>query len=243
MTLPIMYWFDVPSSAALMKSPHAGEDARERERQRHLAERGGAVRVEVGGRLDEPPVDLLQRHVQRQRHERQEVVGDAGDHGRARGQQPPVRAEDADVAQPGDHPAVVGQDQLPGDRPQHVGHEERQDHQQQHQALEAPGLERDEVRQREPDHQAQHGGDAGVEDRAPELRVVGGDRVPVVVHRPLQRVAVLGIAGHQRHAGLVDQRVGEEDQQPEQAGAQEQPGQQPPARRQREPQDAHLRLR
>ncbi len=49
-TLPIMYWREVPRNWALMKSPTAGmnvssepgEDARQRQRHRDLAERGPA---------------------------------------------------------------------------------------------------------------------------------------------------------------------------------------------------------
>ena len=67
-------WRGVPSRAALMKSPQAGmkvssEPARCRaaRARRDLAEGGRAARVEVGRRLDQALVDLLQRHVQRQR--------------------------------------------------------------------------------------------------------------------------------------------------------------------------------
>jgi len=48
---------------------------------RDLADRGEAAGEEVGGLLDQAPVDLLQRHVQRQCHERQEVVRQAGNLG------------------------------------------------------------------------------------------------------------------------------------------------------------------
>src|SRR3954451_11801399 len=45
------------------REQRAGEDPGQRERHGDLPERGRPARVEVGGRLDQPPVDLLQRHV------------------------------------------------------------------------------------------------------------------------------------------------------------------------------------
>ena len=226
-----------------MKSPVAGmkvssEPAKmpgQRERQRDAAERRHPARVEVGRRLDQPPVDLLQRHVERQDHERQEVVGDARDHGRARGQQPPVVAHQPDFAHALDHPAAVGQDQLPGHRPQHVGREERQDDQQQDQVLVAAGLERREVGEREADDQAQHGRRRGVADRADELDVVVLDRLRVGAEGPVERVAGLGVARLQRHVDLVDQRDREEHDQPQQPRPEEEPGQQLAAPAQRQP--------
>src|SRR3954451_18616176 len=84
------------------REQRAGEDSRQRERQRDLAKGGGAAGVAVGGGLQQAGVDLLQRHVERQRHEGQEIVRDARDDRGARGQQAPVLAEDADAAQHAD---------------------------------------------------------------------------------------------------------------------------------------------
>ena len=226
-----------------MKSPvgrdegqqRAGEDAGQRQRQRDAAERRHPARIEVGRGLDQPPVDLLERHVQRQDHEGQEVVGDARDHGRARGQQPPVLAHQPDVAQALDHPAGVGEDQLPRHRPQHIGREERQDDQQQDQVLVATGLEGGEVREREADDQAQHGRRRGVADRADELDVVVLDRVRVGAEGPVERVAGLRVARLQRHVDLVDQREREEHDQPQQPRPEEQPGKELAAPAQRQP--------
>ena len=60
------------------------------------AARSPRTGVQVLGRLEQPAVDLLERHVQRQRHERQEVVGDAGDDGGRRREQLEVRGQEAD---------------------------------------------------------------------------------------------------------------------------------------------------
>ena len=53
--------------------------------------------VQVLGRLEQALVDLLERHVQRQRHERQEVVGDAGHHGRRCRQETELLGQDAEA--------------------------------------------------------------------------------------------------------------------------------------------------
>ena len=50
--------------------------------------------VQVLRRLQESPVDLLERHVQRQRHERQEVVGDTGDDGGRRREESELLRQD-----------------------------------------------------------------------------------------------------------------------------------------------------
>ena len=90
-----------------MKSPAAGMNVSsvpaktpgQRERQRHPQERLRLARVEVLGGLDQPVVDLLERDVQRQRHEGQEVVGDARDDGGRRREQAAVLAQDVQVAE------------------------------------------------------------------------------------------------------------------------------------------------
>ena len=212
-----------------MKSPSAGmnvssvpgEHPGERQRERHLAERGGAAGVEVGRGLDEPPVDLLERHVQRQRHEGQEVVGDARDDRRPRGQQAAVVGDEPDVLRAVQDPPVVGEDRLPGDGPDDVAREERQDDEQQQDVLPAPGLEGDEVRQRERDDQAQHGRRRRVAERALQLARVVRDRVRV--DGPVERLAEprVRVAGLQRDPQLVDDRDGEEHDEPQHAGRQQ----------------------
>ena len=125
-TLPIIDRRDVPSSAALMKSPFAGMKVSSEPAKMPGSASGSVMaaksrhpaRVEIGRGLDQPPVDFSSEDIQRQDHEWQEVVGDARDHGGTRGQQPPVLAHQPDVAQALDHPAGVGQDQLPRHRPQ-----------------------------------------------------------------------------------------------------------------------------
>ena len=90
-----------------MKSPAAGNEREQRpghdpgrgERQRDAEERLALARVEILGRLEQAGVDLLERDVERQRHEGQEVVGDPRDDGDGRREQPPVGPEDVDVAQ------------------------------------------------------------------------------------------------------------------------------------------------
>ena len=225
-----------------MKSPHAGMNVSSEPAKMPgsasgsviFAERGRPAGVEVGRRLDQPLVDLLQRDVQRQRHEGQEVVGDARDHRRARGQQPPLVADHPDALQRVHDEPVVGQDQLPAHRPQHVADEERQDDQQQHQVPVPARLERDEVRQRERDHEAQDRRRRGIADRAQEVLAVLADDVRVGRERPVEDVAGLRIAGLQRHVELVDQRDREEDDQPQQTGPQEEPGHELPAPVQRQ---------
>ena len=89
-TLPIICWSaGCRGAAALTKSPAAGmnvsrlpgEHAGQRERQHHLPERAPRRGVQVRGRVDQAAVDLLEADVDRQHHERQEVVGEAADHG------------------------------------------------------------------------------------------------------------------------------------------------------------------
>ena len=72
-------------------------------------------------------VDLLERDVERQRHEGEEVVGDAREDGERRREQPAVRAEDVEVAQQADDRSLVRQDVQPGERAHEVRDEERRD--------------------------------------------------------------------------------------------------------------------
>ena len=75
-----------------MKSPAAGMKVRSVPATIPGAESGSVTRrnvcvgarVQVLRRLEQPRVDLLERHVERQRHEGEEVVGDPRDHGEGR---------------------------------------------------------------------------------------------------------------------------------------------------------------
>ena len=162
----------VPSSWALMKSPAAGmkvssvpaKIARQRERQRHAQERLQLARVEILRRLEQPRVDLLERDVQRQRHEREEVVRQPGDDGDRRREQPAALLDDPDGAQDVEDEAAVGEDRLPGERPDQVRDEERRDDREQEEVLPAAAAEGDPVDERvaddERDRRRQPGVDA-----------------------------------------------------------------------------------
>ena len=99
-------------------------------------------------------------------------------------------------------------------------------------------LERDEVGQREGDHEAQDGRGRRVADRAQELRVVLADGVRVVRERPREDVAGLRVAGLQRDVELVHQRDREEHDQPRQPRSKEQPGEELAAALERQPQQS-----
>ena len=94
----------------------SGDDPRRRERQRHPQERLGRACVEVLRRFEQPRVDLLERDVDRQRHEGEEVVGDPRDDGEGRVEEALVRSEDMDVPQETDDRPLVGEDVEPGER-------------------------------------------------------------------------------------------------------------------------------
>ena len=94
----------------------AGHDARHRERQGDAQEDVAPAAVEVVARLQQAVVDPLQRGVERQDHERQEVVGDACHHRERRVEQAAVLAQDPDRLQRVDHEPGVGQDRLPRER-------------------------------------------------------------------------------------------------------------------------------
>ncbi len=70
---------DVVADSRDERQQHAGEDPRERARQRDPAERLARGRVEVLRRLDEPAVEPFEIGVDRQQHERQEVVSQPRD--------------------------------------------------------------------------------------------------------------------------------------------------------------------
>ena len=165
------------------------EHARQRERQRHPHERPSRARVEVLGRLDQPPVDLLERDVDRQDRERQVVVGDPGDDGRRGGEQPAVVGQQPDRPQHADDRPVVGEDRLPRDRPDQVGDEERRDDEDEEDVLPLPRPEGDPVRERVAERERQHGRDPRVPERPHELLAVVRERLAVVGELPGELVA------------------------------------------------------
>ena len=109
--MPIICCFGVPSSSALMKSPAAGmNEQRARDDpgrgERSDAEEGaGGARVEVLRRLEQPRVDLLERDVERQGHEGEEVVGDPRDHGERRVEEALALAEQVQLAEADHRPS------------------------------------------------------------------------------------------------------------------------------------------
>ena len=145
----------------------SGEDARERERERHLEEGLDPIRVEILRRFDQPRVDLLEADVDRERHEGQEVVGDPRDDRGRRREEPPVRGDEVQVAEDRDDEAVILQDRLPGERPDEVRDEERRDDEQEQQVLPAPAAEGDPVREGVADEEARRA------SRCPRTRASG----------------------------------------------------------------------
>ena len=179
----------------------AGDDPGRGQRQGDLEEGRARRRVEVAGCLEQAVVELLEARVQGQDHEREEVVGQPGDHGAARGQHAPVIWDGADELEHVDDRAVVAEDRLPGDRADQVGGEERRDHREQEQQAPARAdLEGDRVGERIGDQQREQGRGAGVPHRAQDLIAAALERVGEV--RPLPgegEAAARERAGAQRH--------------------------------------------
>ena len=84
----------------------------------------------------------------------------------------PARADEVEVLERVDDEAVVGEDRLPGERPDQVRDEERRHDDQQQQVLPPAAAERDPVRDRVAEDEREQRRDAGVLDRADELRAV-----------------------------------------------------------------------
>ena len=84
-------------------------------------------------------VDLLERDVERQRHERQEVVGDPGDDRERRREHPEASSgRRPSVLERPEDDAVSAEDDLPRDRAEQEAREERRDDEEQQQVLVAP---------------------------------------------------------------------------------------------------------
>ena len=222
-----------------MKSPAAGMNVSsvpattpgKRERQGDPQERLPLACIEILRRLDQPPVDLLERDVQRQGHEGQEVVGDARDHGRRRREQAstaPEHAEQVNRAQGADDETVVGEDRLPGERPDQIRDKERRDDEEEQQVLPAPAAKRDPVRNRIADQERKHRCDARVFERADEVPFVVPDCVPVVPPGPAERVAEVERARFERLVSEKPEWDEEENGEPEHAGREQEVRRQPP---------------
>ena len=201
-----------------------GHHAGQRQRPGDLPEADERRGVEVTARLDQAVVDLVDAGEQRKHHERQEVVGQARDHRDGRGEQPAVLAEDLQELQGVHDETVVGQDQLPRQRAHQEAGEERGDHQHQHQVLPAARLERDGVGQHVAEHQAEQGGQAGVQERPQQGLPVVLQRIDVVAELPGHLVAgehrPIGVVQARRDEGV--ERDDEEQRQPDDSGDEQQ---------------------
>ncbi len=185
--------------------------------------------VQVLGGFHEPDVDLLERDVDRQGHERQEVIGDARDHRGRRRQDAELGRQEAQVLERPEQDPVVAEDDLPALGAQQEAREERRDDQEQQEVLVAAAAERDRVRERVGDQETDHGRRGAIDERAQELLLVALDRVGV--GRPVgqrDRVALFEAARPERADEHLDARVHVEHEQPEDAGREQQVWRQPP---------------
>ena len=185
------------------------------------------ARVEVLRSLEHSFVDLLERDVQRQCHERQEVVGDACDNGRRGREEPPARPEHVETLERIHDEPVVREDRLPGERPDQIGDEERRDDEKQQEVLPPSAAKGDPVGDGITDQQCEQRRDSRVLERADELGAVVPDRVPVVSPRPGERVPEVDVAGLQRLVREEAQRDEEEHREPRDAGREQQVRRQP----------------
>ena len=209
-----------------MKSPgrrdereqRPGDDAGRRERQRHAQEGLRRARVQVLRRLEQPRVDLLERDVERQRHEGQEVVGDARDDRERRREQALAVVEDVDVLQEADDWALVREDVQPRERPDQVRDEERRDDREQEQVPPRARAERDPVHERVREQQRDDGRDARVQERAEELLAVVRERLREVRELP-RELEVREDPRLQRLVPEEAERDQEEQPEPERAPA------------------------
>ena len=211
-----MYWFGVPSSSALMKSPAAGMKVSSVPATTPGIDSGSVTRrktsrrraVEVVARLEQAVVDPLERGVERQDHERQEVVGDAGDHGTVVSSRRPSSDTMPTVFRRVTTKPGVGQDRLPRERPDQVGHEERRDHGQEQRVAPPPATEGDDVGERIADQEGGHRGHPAYSNERRNCSVVVGDRVGVVRELPVEDVAGLERARLER----LERHVAERDE-------------------------------
>ena len=169
----------------------SSDDPRSGQGKDHLDEGSSTIRVQIGGSLQKGGVHLLQGDIYRQRHERQEVVGDAGNHCPARREKAPIGGQDADDLQSLDHWPTVGEDYLPCECPEQKRNEEGHQHEDQEDVLVPPTAERDPVGKRICDQQCEEGRRPGVEKRPQELLSETIERRQVIVPSPGKLVSRL----------------------------------------------------
>ena len=199
----------------------AGDDAGQRERQRHLEERGPRAGVQVAARLDVAQVEPLERGVDRQAHERDEVVGEAEDDGDR-------RAGDVGVLR---HDVSACRNETTGPSSLRICFQARvrSRNEMKNGAITivererlpervAAQLDADEVRERIAEQQGEDRRDRRVRERPDDVRQVGLHDRDVVL--PLERVVVL--ADVAELAGRLEARQdqGDERDQEEQAEVQ-----------------------
>ena len=136
-------------------------------------------RVEVLRRLHQSPVDLLEAHVDRQDHERQEVVREPAEHGHRGVEQPAARLHQVQMLQQPDGRAAVVEDRLPGERADEERREEGQDDQAEQQVLEPAAPEGDDVGERVAERERHQRRGDGVVQRAQEMSAVVAQGVAV----------------------------------------------------------------
>ena len=144
------------------------------QRQRHAAERLPAARAEVARRLEQAPVEALERDEDRQRDERQPDVAEH-EHDR----EPAVeQLRDRVVGRAQTRSRrgtmlitpLIAEDHLPGEHAQQVARQERRDQQQQEDVLPLRAREREVVRERIGEHDDDRRDDQRHLHRLPEQR-------------------------------------------------------------------------
>ena len=223
-----------------MKSPAAGMNVSSVPAMMPGAESGRVTRrkdcdddcVEILGRFEQARVHLLERDVDRQRHEGQEVVGDPGEHRERRRQQPAVGREDVDVAQDPDDRPLVGKDVEPRERPHEIGDEERRDDDEQEEVPPRPGAEGDPVDERVREDEACDRRDPRVDERANELLSIPAVGVRAqCVHEIRELPAEMEVRkdpGLQRLIAEKPHRHQKEDREPEHPWREQQVGREAP---------------
>ena len=137
-----------------------GHDARHGQRQRHLDERAQPAGAEVLAGLPQRRIEPVERHEQREDHERQVVVDDAELHGLAGVEEADRRVAQADRLHPVRQEAVGAEHDAPRDRADQEARPERHDDEaEQHAPPPRRHLHRQPVGEREGDHEAQRRAD------------------------------------------------------------------------------------
>ena len=116
----------------------SGHHAGERERQGDPPEPRHGRRAERLGRFQQRRIELLQRGVDRQDHERQEAVHQAEQHREGRVEQGERGVDQAEAQQHGVHQAAVAKQEDHGEGADQKAGPERQHHQEEQQARHRP---------------------------------------------------------------------------------------------------------